>query len=388
MTISFWLDAQTEKEKEEYDIVIVGAGIAGASAAYWLSQKKDLKLGIFDSGITCGGASGRNGGFILRGVMSYYNKLVQAHGRDIASSLLQLNHQTQQYIEEFAQKFGNSFALEKCGSYLLAASLDELQDLSESAELMKEDGFDLEYLKSDPIDRGFYGAIENPGDLGVNPYQLVKALLEASGLAVHENEQVFQIGWKNHQALLRTQKRLISAGRVLLCTNAYLPLLVNEMSGMGKPVRGQILVTRPIEERVLDKLCYANYGQEYFRQLPDGRFLLGGCREPFIDEEENFADTVTANVQGSLQNYLKDRFPEVAGANIDYRWSGTMYFTQDGLPLIGEVPDKPGVVYLAGCNGHGMGYSLALSKLLVEYALDGAKPGIFDSRRLQLAVNK
>ena len=66
MTISFWLDAQTEKEKEEYDIVIVGAGIAGASAAYWLSQKKDLKLGIFDSGITCGGASGRNGGFILK----------------------------------------------------------------------------------------------------------------------------------------------------------------------------------------------------------------------------------------------------------------------------------------------------------------------------------
>lgn len=386
MTISFWLDAQTEKAKEEYDVVIVGAGITGAAAAYWLSRKTELKIGVFDSGIAGGGASGRNGGFILRGVMSYYNKLVQAHGRDTARALLHFNEQTQNYLQEFVEKFGDSFSFEKCGSYLLAASLDELDDLSESAELMKEDGFELEYLKNDPVDRGYYGAIFNPCDMALNPYALVKALLFASGLDVHENEKVFQIGWQNHQALLRTPKRLISAGRVLLCTNAYLPLLLNEMSGIGKPVRGQILLTRPLEQRILDKLCYANYGHEYFRQLADGRFLLGGCREPFIEEEQSFADTTTANVQSSLQNYLKDRFPEVAGASIDYRWSGIMYFTQDGLPVIGEVPDKPGVLFAAGCNGHGMGYSLALAKLLVEYALDGANPGIFDSRRLQLAV--
>lgn len=386
MTVSFWLDSQNHKEKEEFDVAIVGAGVTGAAVAYWLSQRKDLKVGLFDSDIAGGGASGRSGGFVLRGVMAYYNKLVKAFGRETARSLLSFNEQTQSYISEFAQKHGNHFGLERCGSYLLAASIEELQDLAESAELMKEDGFSLEYLKEDPIERGFYGAIHSPGDLGLNPYQLVQALVSASGINVFEDEQVYQIGWSNHQPLLYTQKRLLSAGRVLLCTNAFLPLLLPELSGLMKPTRGQILVTRPLEERIVDKLCYANFGYEYFRQLPDGRFLLGGCREPFLEEEVNYADTVTPSVQSALQNYLKDRFPEVAGASIDYRWCGIMSFTQDGLPIVGELNDKPGVLFVTGCNGHGLGYSMALGRLLVDYALDGAKPGIFDSRRFQLAT--
>lgn len=386
MTISLWLDSQSEKKKEEYDVLVVGAGITGASAAYWLSQRKDLKIAVLDGGVAGGGASGRSGGFILRGVMAYYNKTVKTYGRETAKWVIQFNQKTQDYLDEFIDKHGNAVSYEKSGSYLLAASIEELQDLAESAKLMKEDGFELEYFKEDPIDRGYYGALHNPNDLGVDPVALIKALIKASNAVLVENEQVFQITWSNNQPVLETQNRLLSAARVLLCTNAYLPLLVPELNPHIKAVRGQILVTRPVEERLLDKLCYANYGYEYFRQLSDGRFLLGGCREPFIGEETGYADMVTPNVQGELQNYLKDRFPELAGANIDYRWSGVMAFTEDGLPLIGELNDKPGVVYVTGCNGHGMGYSLSLSRLLVDYAMDGAKLGIFDSRRL-LAKN-
>ena len=382
MTISLWLDNPAGKVKEEYDLIVVGAGISGAASAYWLSRRKDLKLAVLDTGVAGSGATGRSSGFVLRGVMAYYNKMVKTYGRETARSIMQLNEQTQAYIAEFAESFGNSFSLNKCGSYLLAASLEELQDLGESAELMKEDGFELELFKEDPIDRGYYGAIHTPNDIGVNPRALVKALIAASGATLYENEQVYQIAWSNNQPLLHTQHRHLSASRVLLCTNAYFPLLQPELASFIKPVRGQILVTRPLQERVIEKLCYANYGYEYFCQLEDNRLLLGGGREPFEDEEVGFADTVTPAIQTELQEYLKDRFPEFAGASIDYRWSGVMGFTSDGLPLIGELTDKPGVVYLTGCNGHGLGYSMSLSKLLVEFALDGAKPGIFDSRRL------
>lgn len=383
MTLSLWLDTQPEKKKEEFDLLVVGAGITGAACAYLLSQKKDLKVAVLDSGPVAASASGRNGGFIFRGVMAYYNMAVRRYGRDTARWILELNESTQAQILAFAEKYGNSFDLEKCGSYLLAASLEELQDLAESAELMKEDGFDLEYMKEDPIDRGFYGAIHNKGDLGVNPYLLVKALLSQSTAQVYENQQVFQIAWKNHQPLLLTQDYKFSAGRVLLCTNAFLPGLVPELANFVRPVRGQIIVSRPIEERILDKLCYANFGYEYFRQLKCGRFLLGGCREPFISEEGSYADALSTNVQNALQAYLKDRFPELAGVSIDYRWSGVEAFTRDGLPVIGELDDKPGVVFASGLNGHGLGYSLSLARVLIDYALDGINPGVFDSRRFK-----
>lgn len=385
MTISLWLDTQTEKPKEEFDVLIVGAGVMGAAAAYWLSLRQGLKIAVIDTSRQAAGASGRNGGMVLRGVMSYYNKAVKTHGRDTARWILKFNEQTQAHLADFSNTYGNNFSFEKCGSYLLAASLEELQDLSESAQLMKEDGFDVEYIKDDPIDRGFYGALYNPCDIGLNPVKLVSALLQTSKATVYESEQVFRINASDNKTVLHTQKRILSAAKILLCTNAFLPLLLPEFQNILRPVRGQILVTRPLKERVLEKICFANFGYEYFRQLPDGRFLLGGSREPFIEEETSYADMVTANVQGALRNYLKDKFPELAGEGIDYKWSGTMCFTQDGLPVLGELEDKSDVYFVSGCNGHGMGYSMALSKMLVECALDGASPGIFNSQRLLLS---
>ena len=110
-------------------------------------------------------------------------------------------------------------------------------------------------------------------------------------------------------------------------------------------------------------------------------------------EEVGYADMVTQPVQTALHNYLQDRFPEAAAMPVDYRWSGIMAFTKDELPIIGELIQQPvvvgqqpesvpGVFYAVGCNGHGMGYSFALSKLLVEVAMDGADAGIFGSERL------
>jgi gamma-glutamylputrescine oxidase len=387
MTISLWLDTQSDKPVEEFDAVVIGAGITGSATAWWLSRRKDLKVAVLDANAAGAGASGRSAGTILRSNLGYYSQLVKTYGREKARCLFRFVEESQAHLADFMQKQGNRFSYEKCGSYMLAASIEELQVLAESAQLMQEDGFAVEYLKSDPIDRGFYGALYSAADIGVDPYLLVKALLEASGAALFENEQVFQIEWANNQPLLHTPKRLLAASRVLLCTNAYLPWLYSDFASLLKAVRGQILVTRPLKDRVLDRLCLANFGYDYFRQLADGRLLLGGCREPFLDEEYGYADNVTRSVQGALQNYLKTRFPEAAGARIDYRWSGTMCFSSDGLPLIGELNDKPGVVYAAGCNGQGLTWGLALSRLLVEFAFDGASPAMFDSRRLPSLMN-
>ena len=66
---------------------------------------------------------------------------------------------------------------------------------------------------------------------------------------------------------------------------------------------------------------------------------------------------------------------------IDYRWAGTMGFSTDGLPFVGPVPKIDGAYFAAACNGHGMGDSLSLAKLLVDVALDNATAGPFDSER-------
>lgn len=374
MTLSIWLDSPSNKYCEKVDIAIIGGGIIGTGCAYFLAKEKNLKTVLIESRELASGASGRNAGFILRGISSYYNQTIKQYGRETAKKLFQLTEENQNFIADFASSVdGNknlSFDYNQCGSYLLACSIDELTELAESAELMIEDGFKVDFLKHDPIERDFYGALYNPSDAGVHPAKLVQSLAAVSNIPVLSEEPVNKIDSNNNHIEIHTAKRIIACEKVLLCTNAYSPLLDSWFLDKVNPVRGQILVTQPLKKRVLDHICYANYGYEYFRQLPDNRFLLGGCRELFSDQEVGYADVATKEVQDSLEHYLKHRFPDVAGIPIDYRWSGTMGFTESGLPFIGKHPKHNGLYCAVGFNGHGFGYGLAASKMLVDLALE------------------
>jgi glycine/D-amino acid oxidase-like deaminating enzyme len=103
-----------------------------------------------------------------------------------------------------------------------------------------------------------------------------------------------------------------------------------------------------------------------------------------LNEEVGYADMISKPVQNALLSYLKDRFPDVVGVPIDYRWSGLMGITADGLPLVGESEQIPGLFFAVAFNGHGLGYGLNMSKLLVEMALDGKTAGVFDYARPSL----
>lgn len=379
MTISIWQD-KANKPSEKYDVAIVGGGIMGAGSAYWLSQR-GLSVCIVESQHVASGASGRNAGFLLRGIHTYYNEAVKHYGRENASMLFRFTEENVRLIAEFAKRISYDFNYDPSGSYLLACSLEELDDLSESHQLMTEDGFDVEYIKKDPLDRNYYGALHNACDGGVNPVKLVNTLIAESGAQLYDEEAVTSVR-KEKSLQVTTANRIIECDKVLLATNAYSQLLEPWFKDRVKPIRGQILVTQPLRKRILEKVCYANYGWEYFRQLPDQRFLLGGCRQLFQELEVGYADCTSPEVQASLESYIKDRFPEAAGLPIDYRWSGIMAFTDDGLPLIGELDSLPNVHFAVGCNGHGFSYGLNLSRLLTEVALDGKDAGIFSSRRL------
>src|SRR5437868_1346010 len=101
MTVSYWLDSNGAKSTEEVDVAIVGGGIMGACCAYWLSKRTGLKTVLLEGQRRAWGASGRNGGFVLRGIVAYYDQAVQKYGRDMARWIFQFNEQTQGHLSEF-----------------------------------------------------------------------------------------------------------------------------------------------------------------------------------------------------------------------------------------------------------------------------------------------
>lgn len=401
MTVSYWQHAQEKKSVDEVDVAIVGGGVMGAACAYWLSRRPGLKVAVFEAQKRAWGASGRGAGFAVRTLFAYYNQAIAAYGRESASWLLRFNEESLRLLGGFVQEHGNNCSYERCGSYLLACSEEELRELEESAQLMRDDGFEAEFHSTDPLNRGYLGGMFNPCDIGVNTSQLVDMLFEASAAAVYEQQPVWRIERESAGSIkICSVGHEVVCSRLLLVTNAYSELLEPWFRDKIQPVRGQILVTRPLAVRILDAMCSANYGWDYFRQLPDNRFLLGGRRFMQRTGEVGFTDIVTEPIQSALHDYLNQYFPEVAQVPVDYRWSGVMAFTRDELPMIGELIHQPvvpaggesggvipGAFYAVGCNGHGLAHSLSLAKLLVEVALDGASANLFAADRLMVPAS-
>ncbi len=371
MTVSVWQDKSGARHLAA-DVAVVGAGVVGSYLALALTRR-GLDVVVLEMRFPASGATGRNAGMVLTGTGEYYHTAAERHGRERARAIWRATVENREATRRLHDELG--LAYDACGSLRLAVSEEEARDLALAHEQMRADGLEGVLHEGDPLNRGFLAALEQPKDLGINPVAFVEAMLKASGAHVVEDCEVFDLAAEGYGVVLRSRLATVRAGVAMLATNAYSPLLHPFFRALIAPTRGQVLVSAPVP-RVIETLCYANYGYEYFRQLRDGRMLVGGWRQRYADVEVGYADEVTPGVQAGLEGFLRERFPEL-GAGVERRWSGVMGFSRTGLPIVGQLPELPGVGYAVGFTGHGLGLGIAAADALIGLLLDGAPPGAF-----------
>jgi len=318
---------------------------------------------------------------VLTGTAYYYHDAIRTYGRELARDVWQLSLHNRNIARGLSQELGTPW--HETGSLLLALNDTEAEDLERSAEAMLDDGIEVKFSYKDPLKRGFAAAMTQPGDAGIHPVKFAQALASSSGAPIYEQSEVFAVEPASGGGMeVRSRRVTVKCRAVALCTNAYAPLLHPYFMGKVTPTRGQILCTEPLGVTLLGQLCYADYGYEYFRQLPDGRLLLGGWRHYFREAEVGYEDRTTPDVQSGLEGFMARYFPEAVGARITHRWSGTMGFSADGIPLVGSLPDMPEVYFAVGFTGHGLGFGLATAERLAAHMLFGTELGWLDARRL------
>lgn len=378
MTVSVW-QANGQQPAESTDIAIIGAGLAGCSAAILL-REAGKHVTIIEGRDIALGASSRNAGFMLTGLDQYYHQAEETYGEDAAREIWHLSKKTHAFWRKYLEKYGVFW--EKSGSLLLAESLSEARDLQQAARRMEALGFECEYLSTDPLGRGYYGAIRQPDDGGLQPYDLTHALFAESGASLIANSEVYAIESDGNEVAVYSRKAIVRAQKVLICVNGYAPHLDPFFTGKITPIRAQCLATAPLPSRLINAVGYSDYGYMYYRDLPDGGLLIGGGRKlNKVLENETTDDRVTDPVQKALEAYLRTRFPEVQ-VPIVRRWAGIMGFTADGLPLVGSLPRDPRIVFAVGFNGHGLSLGAGVVERAVDYLLYQTSPGIFDVKRL------
>jgi glycine/D-amino acid oxidase-like deaminating enzyme len=368
----YWLEDVEQKRADprhegRADVAIVGAGVTGCSAALKLAEA-GLRVRVYDQRRVAEGASGRNGGFALRGAAGRYDVARETYGVDETREIW---HWTERELDVMAGLGGD--ALRRPGSLRLAADEEEREDIRAEHDAMREDGVAVEWVDDLPDHlKAFHGALFHPGDGAIQPARFVRRLAAQAadaGVEIREHEQVDDV-------------EALDADQVIVATDGYGHGLVSELADAIWPTRGQVVVSAPLGETLYEMPHYARQGFDYWQQLPDGRLLLGGFRDVSIMDELTDVEETTPTIQASLEKFMAELIGEPP--RISHRWAGIFGLTQDMLPLVGRIPGRESVWVASGYSGHGNVLGFACGALVADAILgDTSSPQLqlFDPAR-------
>ena len=350
---------------------MIGGGVTGCSCALTLAER-GVRVRLHEAREIAGGASGRNGGFALRGAATPYDIARRDLGHERARVLMALTERALDRIEELA---GDAFR--RVGSLRLAADDAELEALRREHDALQEDGFAVEWLEelAPPLDSLYRGAIHHPPDGALYPARWVRRLATHAAVAgadVREHDRV--------------SVDQLDADLIVVAGDGFTSALLPELAELVVPTRGQVLATEPLPERLYERPHYARDGYDYWHQLPDGRLVIGGQRDIAFADESTDVEETTATVQTALDELvarLVGRQPAVT-----HRWAGIWGTAPDLVPLVGPVPGRENVWVAGGYSGHGNAPGFACGDLVARAILGDRPPELelFDPARFSPGV--
>jgi gamma-glutamylputrescine oxidase len=367
----FWLEEQRDelprhRFEGRAEVAVIGGGVTGCSCALTLAQR-GVRVRLHEARKIAGGASGRNGGFALRGATPPYDEARRLLGAEQARLMLELTERSLDRLEELA---GDAFR--RVGSLRLAIDDAECEALRCEHDALRNDGFVVEWVDAltPPLDGLYVGAIHHPTDGALQPARWVRRLAAhaaAAGADVREGDAV------------RVDE--LDADVVVVAGDGFTAGLLPELAGLVRATRGQVLATEPLPEPRFERPHYARGGFDYWHQLPDGRLVVGGSRDASPATEETDVEATTELVQGRLEALVE----ELVGyrPRVTHRWAGVWGATPDLEPLVGRVPGRENVWVAGGYSGHGNVLGLACGDLVARAILGEQPPelAIFDPAR-------
>jgi glycine/D-amino acid oxidase-like deaminating enzyme len=405
-TKSHWLKniQFNEQYSRKVDIVVVGAGISGASLCYHLSELDPTKkVMLMDARGLAGGATGRNGGLLWPSMPDRWTSLVSRFGTETTQKLLSFSMENVNRIKDFVSRIPNDaehhprLTRFPGGAIHLMESAEDLNSWEYEIKQMKETGgcldidvWDKDFLQQKlRTQKEYQGAIHDREAYSIRPgalvYHLVKtahlSFTKSNGSLYFLQQHVQNVHRQPDGFSISTKQGQVEANQIVYCTNAYANELVPEAK--ITPIRNQVIITKPLKKLPFDFAITCNSGYEYLSPREDNRIVLGGMRYLAPDADVNNSDDASLHpkVSQGLRNYLQTRFPGLENVEVEEEWAGIMGWTSDRLALVGPIPNRSNEFICAGFSGHGMPRAhlcaLQVAKLLLSQPLDSSFPNVF-----------
>jgi gamma-glutamylputrescine oxidase len=341
----------------EVEACVIGAGVGGLSCARRLTRH-GIETLVLERDTVAGGASGRNGGFLIAGLAPFHNDAVELYGRDYAKRVYARTLAVQEEMYALACELGVGEALRRVGSLRVSSSEEEAGHVRRHAAALRDDGFPAELLEHEELPpalrRSAWNACLTDHDGALQPARWIRALageVERAGVRIHERSPVEAPVSAPEEGPVAIATATVRARHVIVAADGALPALVPSYDGRVRARRLHMVATAPLLERVVEHLVYARWGYEYFQQQPDGRILAGGFGD--LDGEASYTDRGDGDprIWRRIERYLREDLG--LEADITHRWTGIVGYSEDRRPFVGAVPGRPGLWVAGGYSGTG-----------------------------------
>jgi len=357
------------------DVAIVGAGISGALIAYYLS-KAGISIAVIDRRHAGMGSTAASTALLQYEIDTPLYKLVDYVGLNNAVKSYKLCLKAIYDLQEICRKLNPDLSFNIKPSLQYATYAKHYPALYREYGMRRKYGFNVNWLEPDDVEKKFgiktHGALLSEEAGEIDAYLVTHTLLRhciAQGHTICDNTDIIKIeNEPTHVSLYSDTGNIVNAKKLVLAcgyeTLQYIP------KDIAKLYSTYAFVSEPIDE---EKVWYersliweTNTPYMYFRITDDNRVLVGGKDDPFYDP--HLRDARVKKKAKLLQDAFSQKFTNIP-IRIDFNWAGTFASTEDGLPYIGTIPQKPNTYFALGFGGNGITFSVIAAQMIRDMLL-------------------
>jgi sarcosine oxidase subunit beta len=352
------------------EVVIVGAGIMGASTAYHLARLGVGRVVVLERDTICSGSTALASGGIRH---QYANRL----GVELTT------HSIVTY-ERFQDEFGVDPQFRQHGYLILIATEDELAVARRSVALQQSLGVSVELLDPAAIRAlcpylhtgDLLGATYTPRDGYADPYLCATAIAaRARDLGVDIRQQHEVRGFIRHGDRVTgvtTSDGAFEARAVVIATGAWSGG-VGTLAGVDIPIRPHRrhkFMTAPFPmDQIPAATPFVIDPHSNFSLRREGvGLLLGHGRR---DEPDSFSTEIDRSLEPGVVERAIHRAPVLADAKLMRAYAGLYEMTPDQTGIVSAVPGVAGLHVIAGFSGHGFMHGPIAGQLMAEMLVHG-----------------
>ncbi|MEM9681707.1 MAG: FAD-dependent oxidoreductase [Pseudomonadota bacterium] len=350
-----------------YDVIVVGAGLHGCSAALHLALR-DKRVLVIEKNDAGRHASGVNAGGVRR---------LGRHPAEIPLSVesLEIWHRIETLVD-------SDCGFAASGQVKMAETDAELSALEERAAMVRSLGFEHEEM----IDRTelrrlcpaaadhCVGGIVSRRDGFANPYRTTRAFrdkAEALGVTFREETRVIGLDRSGHRWRVETSNGTFEGETLLNCAGGWGDQLA-AMLGDNVPLSAEapmMMVTAPTAP-FLDPVVGLAGRALSFKQGANGTVVIGGGHRGIADRD---SETTTLNLDGLKKSArtVVEVFPHMKDVPIVRCWAGIEGVMPDQIPVVGPSRNSPAAFHAFGFSAHGFQLGPIVGRLMSELIVDG-----------------